>query len=472
MKRILLLLLAIPCLFTSLSLLSCQVSNFEQEYTHLQNQVDRTEQILPKETEAKENGTKKTSLKLLENEHLTILNVTPFSNGVAFITYKTVYEMSPRPFISISSIAIDTKGNVLFEISGNEDSYTHYQNEMMIVGDCVYDKKGKIIASPEISGYDKLITDNTYEFLLAYKKEESFSGETHYVGVLNNKGEWIVPLSSTHPILRAFEEGGYNVRLVESPYFTGSRYKGNNTYEIVLSEWPKHYCYYNLSTNELTSGYDHFEYVSNKGVCEIDENGNSKVIIPSSNYYGSFYVLDNAIFYNKLDQPNQGYYLYDFTGNLIADYSTYKISKPLSYYNGYMLCFVKNPSNAEYIALFDPEGNLAFEPIKREFSGLFNNISTFSYHFLNEYGFAITSEDKYTFYDYSGNIIAEYENSGTNKTYLEDEKQDLILFHDNLFLTTWSKKGVPRGDNTYRFLDHEFKEVINVEYVVLSHMYK
>ena len=444
MKKSLTFLLATLCIVSCFTLSSCDTGSIDWE----------DDIYYPSQETEEAEGT----VKVPDDLIVSLKEVEPFSDGVAFIKYTAQYE-GYEPFKWNSNLAIDKEGNVLFEFYGD---YTYYKNGIMIVNDCVYDKKGNIIASPEKSGYDELITDNTYEFLLAYKKEESVYGTTHCVGVLNNKGEWVVPLSSKHPIVQLCEEKGKNVKYVLEPNPTyGTECVGNNIYRFKISERKDDKWYfYDLSTNELTYNYDHFEYkkTPERGIYKTDKDGNSELIIPLSEEYSIVLVDDETL----LLENGYCYYLYDHLGNLLVDYSAYKISDTeiLSYYNGYLLCVAINPSGTEFITLFDPKGNLVFEPI--EYSRFDSFWRTYSYDFvsaLDENGFAVRAfTDGSIFYDYSGNAKEIRSNVGTIEEFFSEGLAIVRYFH------------IGYNPNSYGYLNHQWEEVLNPLNIVLSHI--
>ena len=131
---------------------------------------------------------------------------TNFSDGIAFIQYTDENG-------NYKAAAIDTSGKIIFEPDEkfNMERVTGYKNGIMVIDNLIYDKTGKIIASPEITGYDKLLTTNCNGYVLAMKTEESFEGDRYYIGLLNNKGKWEQELSTEHPIIQAFEQEGDHI---------------------------------------------------------------------------------------------------------------------------------------------------------------------------------------------------------------------------------------------------------------------
>ena len=93
-------------------------------------------------------------------EPLNLTFATPFSDGIAFVRVAAAGKEK--------AVAINTAGDILFDLpEGMENS--RYQNGICVVGNLIYDKSGAVIASPELSGYDTLMTDNCGGFVLAKK---------------------------------------------------------------------------------------------------------------------------------------------------------------------------------------------------------------------------------------------------------------------------------------------------------------
>lgn len=341
---------------------------------------------------------------------LNIQNGTSFSDGVAMI--------QTWDGVATRTIAIDTAGNELFEMKEdiNEGSLDRYRfiNGMMVVGDVIYDKTGKVIASPELSGYDKLLSANCGGYALAYKKEELFSGDKQYIGVLNNKGEWEYPLSTEHPILKECEKKGETFSSLSIDDSDDATWRMN----ISCNSWVSLTRYYNFSKNELTAGRVYYESREGQepGVYRYDTSGERTLVVPdvlcdSWNWFFEDGFIGSAIIRdgNGEVSGHGGYKIYDYSGNVITDLSDYKIDTPSSrdgatecYVNGYLLAGVDNGTGSTYFCLIDKEGKLAFDPIKQE-------SSYDCFYALDEHGFAYryndeTSHDfKYCFYDYDGN---------------------------------------------------------------------
>lgn len=341
--------------------------------------------------------------------NLNIIAGKNFSDGVAFICYKD--ELG-----NYKKAAIDLTGKVLFEISDDVfNSGTYYKNGIMVIDNLVYDKNGEIIASPEISGYDELISSNCNGFVLAMKTEESFDGDKHLIGVLNNKGAWEYPLSSENPIARVYDEqiAEYGT---EFSYIYVGEYIGDTILEISFGVIGTDEQYFNIVTNELTKGYNHYEsrfYQGEPtGIYVYDLFGNRTLVL--KDIIGEKF-FDNAFIGAAMTGSENGYIeggykIYDYNGNAITDLSNYKFASHWSkygpgvyYVNEHLLIPMDNGNGSKYLCLITKDGNTAFEPIKMG--------SEDDFYALDEKGFVYVARDEdnynntsYKLYDYSGNV--------------------------------------------------------------------
>ena len=340
---------------------------------------------------------------------LNIISGTAFTDGVAFVQFKD----EQGTYITA---AIDLTGKVLFEM--NDDFLMEaygYENGIMVIGDLVYDKKGEIIASPEISGYDELISQNCNGFVLAMKKEESFSGDKHHIGVLNNQGAWEYPLSSENPIARAYDEQIAEHGTQFSSLYI-SEYISDTILEISFGVISAGKQYYNIATNELTKGYIHYESRNyqgeDAGIYEYDLSGDRTLVLKniSSETFFENAFIGTALTWNEYGYIEGGYKIYDYKGNVITDLSNYEFATRMSNYgsgvyyeNEHLLIPMDNGSGSRYLCLITKKGTTAFEPIKMG--------SEDDFFELDEYGFVYVAVDEnnynnvsYKLYDYSGNI--------------------------------------------------------------------
>lgn len=344
---------------------------------------------------------------------MNIVSSTNFSGGIAFIQYRDEEG-------TYHSAAIDTTGKILFML---DETFQYgfpgeYKNGIMVVDELIYDTTGKIIASPEMSGYDELLSENCNGYVLAMKKEESFTGDKYHVGVLNNKGQWEYALSAENPIAKV-----YNEQIAQYGKQYSSLYVSDIISETILaihfSAVGAETQYYNIATNELTAGYIHYEYQNyqgrDAGIYKYGLSGEKELLLKdkSAEVFFEKVFIGTELSWGEDGYQESGYKIYDYNGNVITDLSDYKLTGnwsnngPGEYYvKEHLLIPVENGTGAKYLCLINKQGETAFEPIRM------GNWDDF--YPLDEKGFVYKFEDPdtrkvtYKHYDFSGTIV-EYE---------------------------------------------------------------
>ena len=343
-----------------------------------------------------ESGDNATDVKIVLNK---LSHGDNFSSGVANISVSVEISMPDgqggykRPNNKIYDLVIDTEGKVLYF-----DHKGTYQNDVCIdINEyIVYDKSGTPIISPELQGFDSIIfSGDTYPtdigLFIVKKIERSFSGNKTLYGVLDKDGNWKVPLSDTHPLLKIkdFNDGGIG-------------YIGNGIYAVTTSDgYYINTVYYNAVTNQVTQGYDHFAIEPyDNGTDYYDEclfkyssDGSVECLIfDFDGNIGEEYIL-------VIDDSKTS--LLDMNGTEIFNIEEDNIDiisyKKYEYKNGYFLCTAYNPDYDMYWCLFDSNGNLAFEPI------IIEDQYDSKYCLSNEGVIYQKDRDEVYFYDYNGN---------------------------------------------------------------------
>ena len=318
-----------------------------------------------------------------------IIGGTSFSDGVAMIQYKDAND-------NYKYAAINTKGEKLFEFENEAIFSSAFINGILVAENSIYNKKGKIIASPEKSGYDEIadifeMPKNIDGFVIVTKTEESFSGDKYLFGVINNKGEWEVKLS---------EEGKWSISTYEFSWDQGER--GTLENRLIVSEIG----YDSRDYSGETPGI--YKYNTNGALSgNLDSEATFELLVPNvlSNNF-----LDNVFIGYPFNGSDKNTKLYDYSGEVIMDLSQYQIGNPFSnhgkgfyYEKGHLLFKIDNGSGSEYLCLFNKDGKPAFDPIKLG--------SGDDYFPLDETGFVVEvcDEDNYNnrtykHYDYNGKI--------------------------------------------------------------------
>lgn len=288
---------------------------------------------------------------------LNLTYASAFSDGVALVRYIDTDGVE-------WSAAINTAGNILFHIPADVSLEGEgYKNGIRVVGNVVYDKNGAIIASPEISGYDSLMTGNCGGYLLAKKVTPvaqpapapenatvtappttattatdiatvgtTATGQTNQVpvtsavtlsiGVLNNKGEWVHPLSADHPIAQAITTAAQPAENLT--YLTGDVLM----VYVDLASAPQ---YYSFTANTLTPDYAHYESINyqdeDTGIYQIAADGTQKLVIENvvSDYFFKDAFIGRTTAENDAGELEMLVKLYDYTGKVLADLTDYPL---------------------------------------------------------------------------------------------------------------------------------------------------
>ena len=348
---------------------------------------------------------------------------TSFSEGIAFVEMIDTND-------NRKIVAINPAGEILFEFDewSSFDRISEFKGGIFVFDNKVYNNKGQVIASPELTGYDLIYdyySDNNLSshranksgYVIVKKLEESYKGDTRLCGVLNSQGQWEVPLSESgqwenEEILYTWENG-----------------------EVNEDAW-----YYYSGDYQIPSyDYRNYEFAIFK-----QRFGESSIFL---NDFGADYMLDGAFIGRKFiwDQADerflpQEYMLYDFDGNALYSMAEFEgtikdIHGGPYYNNGYLLFEMHNGTSSYYLVMIGPEGEFVFDPFKID--GGFEPYSDF-----NEKGFIFERDSIYHLYGYDGNITA-----------YDDDILVLCEFSEGLALTEWL-------DGKFRYIDYEGNVVI------------
>lgn len=410
---------------------------------------------------------------------LNLTYATSFSDGVALVRYRDGDGAE-------HGAAINTAGDVLFEMPEDMPFEGEgYKNGVRVVGDVMYDKTGAVIASPELSGYESLMTGNCGGYVLAKMAvstvlptpemptvSESTTSTTATaaasesadstasttapteeqpvapapvtvsIGVLNNKGEWVHPLSTDHPIAQALAAAAQSAAT-----FT---YVTEDVLRVSVEGVgaPR---YYHFSTNTLTADYVH--YVSfeqqgeeHAGIYRMAEDGSKELVL--KNIIGDYFFEDAFIGRSVIPTytatmgtivgPTT---LYDYEGNELMDLSAYPLSGPLAfYYNGYLTLPTTDELGSRLLVVLDAQGQPVSDPLVLGMRDVYYapDVSGFVVESYTADG-AVT----YRHYDYTG-AVTEY----ADVTFF-------LGFHEGLAVATL------RGDEErYYYINHRAEIVL------------
>lgn len=317
-----------------------------------------------------------------------------FADGVAWVQLKVV-NYSLCTDVEYQAL-IDTSGKILFDMPlSSNDEFLPYKNGLSVKKEkinkydyaykSVYDKKGNKIISPEKHGYENILAfsdDNKY--FIVYKIEKNFMGDVYMIGIIDNKGEYVQELSASNPIAVIGQELLEYGKKLEIKYIEKDIFKVDTDY-------------YHINRNIMTKNYEHIEVEQYIDAYKYDEEGNSELIFDEFELWGT---TGNVIL---VSNDKEECMLIDYDGNIIMDFSKYNLTGEMwmelgeiGYYNseGYFCTQIENSTGDFYLCLFNPDGEMVFDPIRREANTWLSP--------LNNKGFvyAVTNKNKTIYYLY------------------------------------------------------------------------
>lgn len=304
-----------------------------------------------------------------------------FSNEVAWISSGKLWK------------CIDKTGDVLFELESGQMPKTDFNNDIAVIETAdgrgsVINKSGDIIISPEKQGYDKIVlpiqrgasVKDEYiwngKSIIVFKELNTFDKSENQIGVLDETGEWISPLSG-NSVLGISEKLDRNMT-IEDKYYkievvnnydrnwvktsSGGYYTGNSLFYNPL-----------LGKSFYTGKYGDDIYIAeDTGICFTDSSvlkvsGSGVSDIKILNDVSSIGELNDGMFFALKNDGSSGFY--DLSGNLLFDLSEYtsekgKLKNKPVMYNGYAIIEITNPSNKTFFTVIDKNGKRMFEPIE------------------------------------------------------------------------------------------------------------
>ncbi len=294
----------------------------------------------------------------------TITGGTAFSEGIALVStgYNSETQMDMYAII-------DKEGHILSEFETNRwiENFHYidsFKNGVVVTENEVCDKNGKFVATSEDKGYTKLLTDARTGKILAVKIEENYYGDTVSIGTLDTKGEWIEPLSSTHPLAAFIMDNELSV--------SGISFNNFLTDEIVMVT---DNCYYNMNTEDIKKHYNGY-YCSGdyKGdgsftynVYRREENEEATLIAEGvflDNTYKNGFV---GYYYDGSSDEPVEYYYFDYQGNEIIKFDASYVYE-LAEVKGYIIARVTNSTGSFYTCIYKENGEMLVDPMRVNWS--------------------------------------------------------------------------------------------------------
>ena len=228
--------------------------------------------------------------------------------------------------------------------------------------------------------YDYAVPSMQDGYLMAYKVEETYNNVVYSVGVVNMKGEWVVPLSAEHPIVKdsdCWNEGG----LEQLIFYAGSD-------AFVYCTEAGYLGIYNVKTNKsaqvdldmadviFTDDYDRVFFVEGRLVWrDVYMQATYYKTIDVNGKYEKFLSTDGSgsnVEHSKTYFINERYF---WVGNELWDRATltkvakekYNLYYEAAYVGGYKPVLIENQAGSIYFGLENADG-YKFEPVKVEHS--------------------------------------------------------------------------------------------------------
>lgn len=277
-----------------------------------------------------------------------------FSNGVALV----------QLYDSRNWVLINTKGEVVYDagngtISGCEKA----KNGVIVLNNKLISTDGNLLASPETTGYDEIITPNEQiggDYFFVTKVSDTFQETATLIGIIDKTGQWVEQPRSDYPKFEYISSCDY---LGDNHYLFRFN-KGNYVYNPITKK--------GFSVEGYDSQYDVIRYCAGKGrlinyqgVYSLNDSGKKELM-----FEGNAFAQEqncNAIYICNVEKENNG--MYDFDGNKLIDLSKYNLADPNeeipAYCDGKVVVNVKNNQDNKFITVIDKSGNYLFEPIRK-----------------------------------------------------------------------------------------------------------
>lgn len=317
------------------------------------------------ENDAEEETNETTKIKISEG--------TAFYDGVAFIKTDGTGKCEEGRY------AIDTEGNILYKLDDGIDEDILYFDGVASYDNKIVDKKGNVLASPETTGYTKLLTPYCDGHAIAAYFEEKYPESILKIGVLNGEGEWSVPLSEDNCLLKAIKK-----RYKGGPFgFQPNSIMEINTGWLIDSEKNDIRLYDNSGNASYFEYYkkDTFRFNSTSILYNVEKNEISKL--------------------KEGDEEVKDIYKeYEYVSDGMGRYYDCVSKK-----DGYRFKVDMNDTGSRFYYVVDKSGKQLFEP--KKIDGYESCLC------IDKEGFVLSIGDSerkdYEYYDLQGNLITEYE---------------------------------------------------------------
>ncbi len=343
-------------------------------------------------TAATETVNETTAKETAADENLTEETTT------AETTTEATTEAPPKEVEKIKDYKLFQHGCLVFDINNDYHVYNAVDNKMYeLSGDItardIDHINGKIITTGTYHNeIYNIETGETYDFKAAgntglklksipvYKVEKSFDGDTLYFGIIDNNGDWVLPLSADYAVCKTdyFDISSNSVNVVGE----------NDTYLFI--DYGKSIYAYDYKNDKLLSAedlncteikYPEYKYIPGNNLLLYGVGGKSNIGLYNTQA-GETKIFDEIVlvgYYTSILNRNEKYAIFlsrdtttidqfailDGNGNLLdCDLSEYSVRTIYDATEDYILFSAVNPNGNRYTLITDKNGKRIVDPIE------------------------------------------------------------------------------------------------------------
>lgn len=251
---------------------------------------------------------------------------------------------------------------------------------------------------------DLLIKDG---YLIFYERTDAFDGVKYKIGIMNTKGEWVIPLSENNPILQINKYVDIDFFEYDLIYHGEGIIGFNYDYYDYGPDEPigSVYCLYDINSNSINilqnSGIYRlyalsYDWFFEKGYClplisnsrfyglKISKDGKVEEIpctfhkdlefIYGESYYDEYnnMFINIGLYYDEIDDFEKCA-IFDSKGNIIKDFGAARLIDTSGFNKeGKAQIVFMNSEESCFYTVVDIMGNFLFEPIKIESENIYN----------------------------------------------------------------------------------------------------
>lgn len=304
-------------------------------------------------------------------------------------------------------LCVDSKGYISFIFDEKDDPFTNVYNNAFItertdiengtgytVSQLFQASTGNILYTADARESNYIIrlkysSRDIFEdgYIIVVNKEENYSAVTYQLGILGADGQWVVPMSKDHPILKQM---GDQITLegFEDLYYYGE--------DVLYFAVEKQHFFYNIKTNQVVaissdlSEYDTRTvlrcagpfvngvcargYGFNNGVAKVYATG--KVVNLPQNFSDKYHEGIGAMYFDVVNDRiirmgytyhQDGISVFDSKGAVIKTLPQVDLVEVNGFNDqGLAQLVMKNKDGTLYYTVVDITGTFLFEPIKME----------------------------------------------------------------------------------------------------------